>query len=131
MLVHDSLLFPLSAGVAILVLVTAHETIPTWYSSFGSSPIGALVRCSGCFFGDAILRCFFFVRLSRVAQALSAWSWVFMCSRVCFFCILCIGFLQSWPYASVADFDVINLALTFPGPTFVEPPLRRTYSIIS
>ena len=58
-LVHDSLLFLLSAGVAILVLVTAHETIPTWYSSFGSSPIGALVICSGCFFGDAILRCFF------------------------------------------------------------------------
>ena len=59
-LVHDSLLFLLSAGVAILVLVTAHETIPTWYSSFASSPIGALVRCSGCFFGDAILRCFLF-----------------------------------------------------------------------
>ena len=54
-----------------------------WYSSFVSSPIGALLRCSGYFFGDAILRCFFFVRLSCVAQALSAWSWVFMCSRVC------------------------------------------------
>ena len=84
MLVHDSLLFLLSAGVAILVLVTVHETILTWYSSFGPSPIGALVRCSGCFFGDAILR-FFFVRLSRVAQALSAWSWVFhVLSRMSF-----------------------------------------------
>ena len=30
-----------------------------WYSSFVSSPIGALLRCSGYFFGDAILRCFF------------------------------------------------------------------------
>ena len=51
MLVHDSLLFLLSAGVAILVLVTAHETILTWYSSFGPSPIGALLRCSGYYFG--------------------------------------------------------------------------------
>ena len=70
-LVDDSLLFLLSAGVAILVLVTAHETIPATYSSFGSSPIGALVRCSGCFFGGRYFA-LFFVRLSRVAQALSA-----------------------------------------------------------
>ena len=96
-LVHECLLFLLAAGIAILVLVTAHETILTWYSSFGPSPIGALVRCSGCFFGDAILLCFF-VRLSRVAQALSAWSWVFhVLSRMSFtyvFYIPCIGFMQ-------------------------------------
>ena len=71
-------------------------------------------------------------QLSRVAQALSAWSWVFMRSSVCFFCISYIGILQSWPYASVAKFDAINLALAFPGPRFVqEPHLRRTYSISS
>ena len=44
---------------------------------------------------------------------------------MCFVCVSYMGFLQSWPYASVAEFDVINLALAFPGPTFVEAPLRR------
>ena len=29
---------------------------------------------------------------------------------------------KSWPYASVAEFDGINLAIAFSGPTFVEPP---------
>ena len=38
------------------------------------------------------------------------------------FYISCIGFLQQWLYASVAGFDVTNLALAFPGPKFVEPP---------
>ena len=38
------------------------------------------------------------------------------------FYISCIGFLQQWPYASVAEFDVTNLALAFPGPKFVETP---------
>ena len=118
--------FLLSAGVAILVLVTAHETTPAWHSSLGSSPVGTpLIRVGA---SRRTPFCVVF-RLSRVAQALSAWSWVFMCSRVCCFCISYIGFLQSWPYASVAESDVINLALAFPGPTFVEPPLRRTYSI--
>ena len=50
--------FMLSAGIAILVLVTAHETIPAWHSSLGSSPIGTLLICSRCFSEDAILRCF-------------------------------------------------------------------------
>ena len=111
-------LFLLSAGVAIVVLVTAHETTPAWYSSLGSSPAGTpLIRvCASRRTPFCVV-----LRLSRVAQALSAWSWVFMCSRVCFFCISYIGLLQSWPYASVAEFDVINVALAFPGPTFVEP----------
>ena len=112
-------LFLLSAGIAILVLVTAHETKPAWYSSLGSSPVGTpLIRVGASRstpFGVVF-------RLSRVAQALSAWSWVFMCPRVCFFCISYIGFLHSWPYASVAEFDVINLAIAFPDPTFVEAP---------
>ena len=43
-------------------------------------------------------------------------------TSVCFFYISCIGFLQSWPYTSTAEFDVINLALAFPAPTFVAPP---------
>ena len=83
-LVHDSLLFLLSAGVAILVLVTAHETIPTWYSSFGSSPIGALVRCSGCFFGDAILRCFFCSVVTRCTSPLRMVLGVHVLSRMSF-----------------------------------------------
>ena len=37
--------FLLSAGIAILVFVTARETIPAWYSSLGSSPVGTpLIR---------------------------------------------------------------------------------------
>ena len=81
-LVHDSLLFLLSAGVAILVLVTARETIPTWYSSFGSSPIGALVRCSGCLFGDAILRCFFCSVVTRCTSPLRMVLGVHVLSRM-------------------------------------------------
>ena len=100
--------FLLSAGIAILVLVTSHETKPVWYSFLGFSPVGTqLIRVCACRRTPFCV----VVRLSRVAQALSAWSWVFMCSCVCFFCMSYIGFLQSWPYASVAEFDVINLAL--------------------
>ena len=93
-LVHDSLLFLLSAGVAILVLVTAHETIPTWYSSFGTSPIGALVRCSGCFFGDAILRRFFLFgchALHKPSPHDLGWSCAL--EYVSFY-ISCVDFLQ-------------------------------------
>ena len=55
--------FLLSAGIAILVLVTTHGTKPTWYSSLGASPIGALLIRSRCFSEDAIL-CFFSVATS-------------------------------------------------------------------
>ena len=72
---------------------------------------------------DAILRCFSVV--TRWTSPLRMVLGVHVLSRM-FFCISYIGFLQSWPYASVAEFDVLNLALAFPGPTFVEPPLRRT-----
>ena len=53
-LVHDRP-FLLSAGIAILVLVKAHETKTAWYSYLGSSPIGALLISSRCFSEDAIL----------------------------------------------------------------------------
>ena len=111
--------FLLSAGIAILVLVKAHETKPACYSSLGSYPVGTTLIRIGA--SRRTPFCVVF-RLSRVVQALSPWSWVFKCSRVCFFCISYIGFLPSWPSASVAEFDVINMALAFPGPTFVEPP---------
>ena len=121
-------LFLFSAGKAILVLVIAHETKPTWYSSLGSSPVGTPLIQVGA--SRTAPFCVVF-RLSGIAQALSAGSWVFMCRCVCFVCISYVRFLQSRPYASVADLDVINLPLAFPGPTFVDPPLRRTYSISS
>ena len=80
--------------MAILVLVTVHETKSAWYSSLSSSPIGALLICSRCF--SEMPFCVVF-RLSRVAQTLSAWSWVFMCSHVCLFCCSYIDFQRSGP----------------------------------
>ena len=119
-LVDDSLLFLLSAGVAILVLVTAHETIPARYSSFGSSPIGTLVRRSGCYFGGRHFALYFGCHaLHKPSPHDLGCSCVL--AYVSFY-ISCIGFLQQWPYASVAEFDVSNLVLAFSGPTFVEPP---------
>ena len=69
-LVHDSLPFLLSAGVAILVLVTAHETISAWYSSFGSSPIGALLRYSGYYFGGRYSALFYVSVITRCTSPL-------------------------------------------------------------
>ena len=81
-----------------VVFFPAHETKPAWYSSLGSSPIGALLKCRRCFLEDAILCSFSVVtRCSRVAQALSAWSWVFMCSRVCYFVFRILASYSSGP----------------------------------
>ena len=113
--------FLLSAGVAILVLLTAHETTPAWYSSLGSSPAGTpLIRVGA---SRRTPFCVVF-RLSRVVQALSAWSWC-SCALACVsFVFRILASYKSWPYASVAEFDFIKLALAFPGPTFVDPPPR-------
>ena len=84
----------------------------------------------GAFSEDAILRCFFSgcygLRKPSphdlgCSYALAYVSFVF---RI-------LASYKSWSYASVAEFDVINLALAFPGTTFVEPLLGRTYSISS
>ena len=72
--------FLLSAGIAILVLVTAHETKPAWYYYLGSSPIGALLIRSRCFSEDAIL-CWFSV-LTRGTNPLRMGLGVHVLSRV-------------------------------------------------
>ena len=66
-------LFLLSAGIAILVLVAAHEIKPAWYSSLGSLPVDTLLIRVGASRRTPFCDVF---RVSRVAQALSAWSWV-------------------------------------------------------
>ena len=48
-------LFLLSAGITILVLVTAHETKPAWYSSF--LPGWYTINTGRCLSEDAIERC--------------------------------------------------------------------------
>ena len=82
MLVHDSLLFLLSAGVAILVLITARETISAWYSSFGSCLIGALLRCSGYYFGGCYSALFYVSVIMRCTSPLRMVLGVHVLSRM-------------------------------------------------
>ena len=93
-LVHDSLLFLLSAGVAVLVLVTAHEAIPTWYSSFGSSPMGALLGCSGYCFGGRYSALFYVSVITRCTNPLHMVLGVPCALAYVSFYIPCIGFMQ-------------------------------------
>ena len=88
-LVHDSLLFLLSAGVAVLVLVTAHETIPTWYSSFGSSPMGALLGCSGYYFGGRYSALFYVSVVTRCTSPLRMVLGVHVLSRMFLLYFVC------------------------------------------
>ena len=84
--------FLLPAGMTILVLVTARETISAWYSSFGSSPIGALLRCSGYYFGgcysalfyvSVIMRCTSPLRMVLGVHVLSRMSFIFRVLASC------------------------------------------------
>ena len=63
-------------------------------------------------FVSVVTRCTSPLRMVLVVHVLAYVSFVF---RI-------MASYKSWPYASVAEFDVFNLALAFPGPTFVEPP---------
>ena len=121
--------FLLSAGVAILILVTAHETKPAWYYFLGSSPICALLIRSRCSLGGRhFVFCFGYHALHKPSPNGLGCS--------CALAYVSLFFVHWLPtvvaHASVAEFDVTNSARAFPGSTFVhEPPLRRICSISS
>ena len=121
--------FLLSAGIAILVLVTAHETKPARYSSLGSSPIGALYICSGCCLGGRHFALFFGCHALHKPSPHGVG-----CSCALAYVSFVFRVLASYCCGPTLALQSLMLSTwrKHPGPTFVqEPPLRLTYSINS